>query len=379
MSTDTAISPAENTIVRVELGARSYDIIIGEGLIDGAGATIAALLPGARAIIVTDRNVAGFHLDRAKTSLTAAGIAVDEHIIDPGEASKSFACLEGVVDALLAARLERNDVVIAFGGGVVGDLAGFAAGIVRRGMKLVQIPTSLLAQVDSSVGGKTGINTPRGKNLVGLFMQPQLVLADSAVLDTLPERQFRAGYAEIAKYGLLGDAAFFAWLEANWQNVFAGGAARQHAIAKSCEAKAAIVAADEREAGRRALLNLGHTFGHALEAATGYSDRLIHGEAISIGMMLAAVFSADQGLCAEDVPAAVQSHFEAVGLPTRLQQIPGDLPPVSGLMELITQDKKVSRGKLTFILMHGIGEAFIAQDVAPAAVEAFLAERLAAG
>lgn len=379
MTVEAAAPAGESTIVGVELGARSYDIIIGDNLIESAGERIGALLPGARAIIVTDRNVAGFHLERVKASLAAAGIDAAETVIDPGEASKSFARLEQVVDAILAARLERNDVVIALGGGVVGDLAGFAAGIVRRGMKMVQMPTSLLAQVDSSVGGKTGINTPRGKNLVGIFNQPQLVLADTGVLDTLPERQFRAGYAEVAKYGLLGDAEFFTWLDANWQAVFAGGEARRRAIATSCQAKATIVAADERESGRRALLNLGHTFGHALEAATGYSERLIHGEAISIGMVLAAEFSARQGLCADRVPARVRSHFDKVWLPTRLQQIPGSLPSVERLMELIAQDKKVSRGKLTFILMRAIGDAFIATDVDPAEIESFLTERLAGG
>jgi 3-dehydroquinate synthase len=368
---DAAAADGRRT-VRVELGPRSYDIMIGPGLIAEAGTQIAHLLPGARAIVVSDRNVAAHHLDPLVSSLVTAGVDVVSYIVDPGEQSKSFATLEGVVDAILGARLERGDVVIALGGGVVGDLAGFAAGIVRRGMNLVQMPTSLLAQVDSSVGGKTGINTERGKNLVGLFFQPRLVIADTSVLDTLPQRHFRAGYAEVAKYGLINDAAFFAWLEDNWRDVFAGGAARLKAIATSCAAKAAIVAADEREAGDRALLNLGHTFGHALEAATGYSDRLIHGEAIAIGMVLAAKYSYQQGLCSGDVPARIGGHFEAVGLPTSLRQIPGDRPSTGRLMQLIAQDKKVARGSLNFILLRGIGQAFIARDIAADDISAFL-------
>ncbi len=365
--------------VRVELGPRSYDIVIGNGLIGQAGQRIAEILPGARAAIVTDRNVAEHHLDNLMMSLSEAGIAPTAKIIDAGEGSKSFGCLEEVVDALLAARLERGDAVVALGGGVVGDLAGFAAGITRRGMSFVQLPTSLLAQVDSSVGGKTGINTQRGKNLVGLFLQPQLVLADTRALDTLPERQFRAGYAEVAKYGLIGDADFFAWLEANWQDIFAGGEARRQAIATSCRSKASVVAAYEREAGERALLNLGHTFGHALEAATGYSDRLIHGEAIAIGMVLAAEFSVESGHCDGSVPAIVRRHFRGVGLPTDLADVPGGLPPAAQLMEHIGQDKKVSRGRLTFILLRGIGDAFIASDIEGAKVEAFLETRLPGG
>lgn len=368
-----ATTPAS---VRVELGARGYDILIGEGLLAEAGSRIADALPGARAAIVTDANVAAHHLEPLMASLGEADISATATVIEPGEGSKSFGRLEEVVDALLASRLERGDAVIALGGGVVGDLSGFAAGVTRRGMNLVQMPTSLLAQVDSSVGGKTGINTPRGKNLVGLFLQPQLVLADTAVLDTLPERQFRAGYAEIVKYGLLGDAPFFEWLKENWGGVFSGGDARRYAIAKSCRAKAAIVAADELEAGERALLNLGHTFGHALEAATGFSDRLIHGEAISIGMVLAAEFSARAGHCDRDTPEIVRDHFETVGLPTSLAHVEGGLPPTDTLMEHISQDKKVSRGKLTFILMKAIGEAFIASDVAPAEIASFLEERL---
>jgi len=359
--------------VRVDLGDRSYDILIGQNLIAEAGRLIAGVMPKARTLVVTDRNVAAHHLEPLLASLRTAGIPAESTVIEPGEASKSFSALERVVDAILGAKLERNDVVLALGGGVIGDLTGFAAGIARRGMAFIQIPTSLLAHVDSSVGGKTGINTARGKNLVGVFHQPRLVIADTAVLDTLSARHFRAGYAEVAKYGLIDDAAFFGWLEGSWRDVFAGGDARQRAIATSCRAKAAIVRRDEKETGDRALLNLGHTFGHALEAATGYSDRLVHGEAIAIGMVMAADYSARAGLCGSDVGDRVRGHFTAVGLPTTLAHIPGDPLPTELLMELIAQDKKVSRGALTFILMRGIGGAFIAKDVPADDIAAFIA------
>jgi 3-dehydroquinate synthase len=281
-----------------------------------------------------------------------------------------------VCDALLAARIERRDLVVALGGGVVGDLAGFAAAVTRRGLDVVQAPTTLLAQVDSSVGGKTGINSPQGKNLVGAFHQPVLVIADSALLDTLPAREFRAGYAEVAKYGLINDAAFFAWLEANWRELFAGGAAREHAIAVSCRAKAAIVARDERETGDRQLLNLGHTFGHAFEAAAGFSDRLLHGEAVALGMALAFAFSQRLGLLPQADVDRVTAHLAAAGLPVRPTDVPGPAPTVARLMELIGQDKKVKQGRLTFILARGIGRAFVAPDVDANEVGAFLAERL---
>lgn len=370
------MSEEEDTVtVTVGLGERAYDILIGKGLIAGAGARIAARLPGARAAIVTDENVAARHLAPLQASLRAAGIDSTTVTLAPGERSKGFETLEQTVDALLGARLERRDAVIALGGGVVGDLAGFAAGIVRRGMQFVQVPTSLLAQVDSSVGGKTGINTPRGKNLVGVFHQPRLVLADTGVLDTLPEREFRAGYAEVAKYGLIDQPDFFAWLEANWREVFSGGPARTQAIARSCRAKAEIVERDEREAGERALLNLGHTFGHALEAATGYdSARLVHGEAVAIGMAMAHRFSARMNLASPDDAERVEAHLRAVGLPTRLEQVPGALPDAAALLSYIAQDKKVSRGSLTFILTRGIGRAFIARDVPASQVLAFLEE-----
>ncbi|KAB0677051.1 3-dehydroquinate synthase [Aureimonas leprariae] len=367
--------------VRVELGDRSYDILIGEGLLDRAGAEIAARLPGIRAAVVTDETVAGLHLPKLQASLRAAGIDHATVVLPPGETTKSYSHLQTVAEAVIEARLERGDAVIALGGGVVGDLAGFAAGIVRRGMRFVQVPTTLLAQVDSSVGGKTGINSPQGKNLVGVFHQPALVLADTGVLDTLVDREFRAGYAEVAKYGLIDRPDFFEWLEANRTHVFAGGPARIRAIAESCRAKAAVVAADEREeAGARALLNLGHTFGHALEKAVRYDPaRLVHGEGVSIGMALAHRFSVREGLCSGQDAGRAEAHLKAAGLPTRISEIPGPQPTVPDLMAAIGQDKKVSRGRLTFILTHGIGQSFVARDVERQAVERFLADELAEG
>jgi 3-dehydroquinate synthase len=278
---------------------------------------------------------------------------------------------------MIASRMERGDIVVALGGGVIGDLAGFAAAVVRRGLDYVQVPTTLLAQVDSSVGGKTAIDSAHGKNLVGAFHQPILVLADTAVLDTLPAREFRAGYAEVVKYGLLGDASFFAWLEANWRDVFAGGPAREQAIAVCCRAKAAIVARDERETGERALLNLGHTFGHALEAACGFSGRLLHGEAVAAGMSLALAFSARLGLVPDAEVERAINHLAQVGLPTSPSDIPGELPSVDQLMGLIAQDKKVKRGMLTFILVRGLGAAFVETGVDGREVGAFLSEKLA--
>ncbi|GAA5626103.1 3-dehydroquinate synthase [Brucella sp. NBRC 12953] len=368
---------ADSVTVPVSLGDRSYEILIGKGLIARAGEEVAKRLPGIRVAIVTDENVAKAHLEALTASFARAGIESTPVIVAPGEKSKSFSTLETVTNAVLAARLERGDAVVAFGGGVVGDLSGFVAGIVRRGMNFVQMPTSLLAQVDSSVGGKTGINTQFGKNLVGVFYQPQLVLADTEVLDTLSEREFRAGYAEVAKYGLIDRPDFFAWLEKNWGEVFAGGAARTQAIAESCRSKAAVVARDERENGDRALLNLGHTFGHALETATGYdSSRLVHGEGVAIGMALAHRFSVKMNLCGVEAAERVEAHLKAVGLPTSLHEVPGGLPDAEKLMDYIAQDKKVARGALTFILTHGIGQSFIAKDVPPAAVLEFLKERL---
>lgn len=367
--------------VDVALGDRAYDIVIGRGVLSSLGARVAALRPGVRTAIVTDRTVAKYWLEPAEASLAASGIPTSRIVVEEGEISKTYAGLEKVSEALIAAKIERNDLVIALGGGVVGDLAGFAAAILRRGVDFVQVPTSLLAQVDSSVGGKTGINSPKGKNLLGAFHQPVLVIADTAVLDTLSPRQFRAGYAEVAKYGVLGDEAFFSWLEKNHSDIFKGGSAREHAIATSCRAKAGVVSRDERETGERALLNLGHTFGHALEAATGFSDRLFHGEGVSIGMTLAAQFSAKLGMIGEADAARVERHLIEAGLPTRLQDIAGfaqeGLADADALMALMAQDKKVKRGKLTFILLEAVGRAVIAKDVEPAPVRDFLKEKLA--
>lgn len=366
---------SEDVKVEVGLGERAYDILIGPGLIARAGEEISRRLPGVRVAIVTDENVAATHLETLKAGLDDGGIASSSVVLPAGEKTKNFTALQEVVDAVLAARLERGDAVIAFGGGVIGDLSGFAAGIVRRGMHFVQMPTSLLAQVDSSVGGKTGINSARGKNLIGVFHQPKLVLADTAVLDTLPVREFRAGYAEVAKYGLIDRPDFFAWLEKNWQEVFAGGPARIEAIAQSCRAKADVVARDEFETGDRALLNLGHTFGHALEAAVAYDGaRLVHGEGVAIGMALAHRFSARMNLASPDDAARVEAHLKAVGLPWRMADVPGGLPDAEALLSFIAQDKKVSRGALTFILTRGIGQSFIARDVPTSEVLAFLKE-----
>ncbi len=365
--------------VPVALGERSYDIVIGAGLLADAGRLFRGVLPKARAAIVTDETVAEKHLPALRAAFEASGIDCAAVVIAPGESSKRFGVFETVVDRVIEGRFERGDAVVALGGGVVGDLSGFVAGVVRRGMRFVQIPTTLLAQVDSSVGGKTGINVAQGKNLVGVFHQPDLVIADTDVLDTLAHRDFRAGYAEVAKYGMIDDAPFFEWLEANWLEVFKGGAARTHAIATSCRSKAAIVARDEKETGDRALLNLGHTFGHALEAAAGYSGTLVHGEAISIGMVLAHDFSVRMNLMGPEDAMRVRRHFEAVGLPTRMAEVPGGVPDADGLLALIGQDKKVSRGTLTFILTRGIGQAFVAKDVPPEAVRSFLADELAKG
>ncbi|MBO9125874.1 MULTISPECIES: 3-dehydroquinate synthase [unclassified Rhizobium] len=371
-----AIAASAECKVHVPLGDRAYDILIGPGLIARAGAEIAARLKGRKAAIITDENVAPLYLNALVESLTASGIASSSLVLPAGEKTKSFEHLITACDKVLEARVERNDYVIALGGGVIGDLSGFVAGIVRRGVRFVQIPTSLLSQVDSSVGGKTGINSRHGKNLIGVFHQPDLVLADSDVLNTLSEREFRAGYAEVAKYGLIDKPDFFTWLEKNWQSVFSGGAARIEAIAASCQAKSDVVVADEHENGQRALLNLGHTFGHALEAATAYdSSRLVHGEGVAIGMVLAHEFSARMNLASPDDAKRVEHHLKEVGLPTRMSQIPGTLPPAEVLMDAIAQDKKVKGGKLTFILTRGIGQSFVANDVPASEVLSFLKEK----
>jgi 3-dehydroquinate synthase len=365
--------------IRVGLGERAYDVRVGRDLLDEAGAAIAPLLKRRRTAIVSDETVWRLHGERLTRSLAAAGIEARPVIVPPGEQTKSFEGLADVSDRLLALELDRGDLITAFGGGVVGDLAGFAASIYKRGIDFVQIPTTLLAQVDSSVGGKTAIDTPRGKNLVGAFHQPRLVLADLSVLDTLADREMRAGYAEIIKYGLLGDRAFFEWLEAHGAAVLAREpTALAHAVARSVEMKAEIVAEDEREQGRRALLNLGHTFGHALESETGYGDALLHGEAVGAGMALAFRFSAAQGLCtAEDSERAVRA-LAAAGLPTRLSEVRTDAFGADRLVAHTAQDKKAEGGKLTFILARALGDTFVARDVDRAAVRDFLVSEGAA-
>jgi len=363
--------------VAVDLGARSYDVRIGAGLIDSAGAQIAPLLSRPKVAVITDEGVAGLHLMRLAASFEAAGITMTALALPVGEATKGWPQFARCCEWLLEQKIERRDVVVAFGGGVVGDLVGFAAAVLRRGVRFVQIPTTLLAQVDSSVGGKTGINTAQGKNLIGAFHQPSLVLADIDALATLPPRDMRAGYGEVVKYGLLGDAGFFDWLEVHGPALAAGDtAARLHAVTRSVEMKAGIVARDETEEGERALLNLGHTFCHALERATGYGDRLLHGEGVAIGCALAFELSQRLGLCSQEAPSRVRAHLRAMGMKTDLADIPGDLPGADALLALMGQDKKVIDGRLRFILARGIGDAFVAEDVPPDLVRDLLADAL---
>jgi 3-dehydroquinate synthase len=363
--------------LRVELGARSYDILIGAGLIADAGRHIRPLAD--RALIVTDANVASLHLPTLQAALERAGIAQHTIRLPAGEQTKDFAYLARLSEEILSHRIERGSLLIALGGGVIGDITGFAASILLRGIDFVQIPTTLLAQVDSSVGGKTGINTSQGKNLVGTFHQPRLVLADLDALATLPKREIRAGYAEVVKYGLIADAAFFAWLEDHGAALVDGNTeARRHAVAVSCAAKARIVGADEREAGQRALLNLGHTFGHALEAECGYGDELLHGEAVAIGMVMAFDLSARLGLCPTADAARLARHLASVGLPTGLDAIDGRRFAPDRLIEHMRRDKKVAQGRIAFVLTRGIGQAFLAKDVALDEVEGMLAEAIAA-
>ena len=364
--------------IDVALGTRSYPIHIAPGLLASAAPLLGPFAPRGRLVVVTDDHVAPLHLPALTGTLAGAGLAVDEVILPAGEATKSWAALEHLTERLLQLGVERGDAIIALGGGVIGDLVGFAASILRRGCRFIQIPTTLLAQVDSSVGGKTAINTAAGKNLVGSFHQPAMVLIDPGVLHTLPPRELRAGYAEVVKYGLINDPAFFAWCEQNGEALLAGDAAAlTHAIATSCAAKAAIVAADEREtADLRALLNLGHTFGHAFEAAANFSDIILHGEAVALGMALAHRFSTAQGLCPHDHTTRVITHLHSMGLPTN----PATLPLRTTAPELIhhmRQDKKMTAGTLPFILSRGIGQAFVAKDVALPDVESFLADQLA--
>ena len=353
-----------NETVHVPLGSRSYDVEIGPGLLASAGARIAPLLARPRVVVITDENVAELHLEALRDGLAGAGITLESLSLPAGEATKGWPQFERMLDWLLDQKVERNDVVIALGGGVIGDLAGFGAAVLRRGVRFVQIPTSLLAQVDSSVGGKTGINARQGKNLIGAFHQPILVLADTEVLETLSTRDFLAGYGEVVKYGLLGDAGFFEWLEENGP-LLAGGdmQARVRAIARSVQMKADIVARDETEQGDRALLNLGHTFCHALEAATGYSQRLLHGEGVAIGCALAFELSARMGLCSQEDPSRVRAYLSAMGMKTDLGDIDADLPDAGALLELMAQDKKVVDGQLHFVLARGIGKAFVTSQV----------------
>ncbi|SHE91844.1 3-dehydroquinate synthase [Ruegeria intermedia] len=364
--------------VFVDLAERSYDVEIGPDLLAQAGARISPLLHRPRVAVLTDETVAALHLDALRAGLAAAGVEMTALALPPGEATKSWPHFERAVEWLLAEKVERRDVVVAFGGGVIGDLAGFAAAVLRRGVRFVQIPTSLLAQVDSSVGGKTGINAPQGKNLIGAFHQPSLVLADTSVLGTLTARDFLAGYGEVVKYGLLGDAEFFEWLERNGPALAEGDmAARVQAVTRSVQMKADIVARDETEQGDRALLNLGHTFCHALEAATGYSERLLHGEGVAIGCALAFELSARLGLCSQEDPSRVRAHLRAMGMKTDLADIPGDLPGAEALVDLMAQDKKVVDGQLRFILARGIGQAFVTSDVPRDAVLSVLEDALA--
>ncbi len=364
-------------IVPVPLGARAYDIHVGAGLLARAGALIRPLLRRPRVAVVTDETVARLHLPALCAGLAEAGIDATTLALPPGEGTKGWGGLTRTTEWLLDAGVERSDLVVAFGGGVVGDLTGFAAAILRRGTGFVQIPTTLLAQVDSSVGGKTGINTPQGKNLVGAFHQPRLVIADTDVLATLPPRDLRAGYGEVVKYGLLGDAGFFDWLERLGPALLdPAGPHWPEAVRRSCAQKAGIVLRDETEQGERALLNLGHTFGHALEAATGYGDRLLHGEGVAMGCALAFAVSARLGLCPQEEPSRVRAHLDAMGLRWRLSDIPGALPDADGLIALMGQDKKVRDGRLTFILARAIGHAEVVPGADMGVVRAVLAEAL---
>lgn len=350
-------------IISVGLGERAYGVHVGDGLINTAGEL---LKPWAKNVIpvVTDSHVADLHLAKLLDGLRKSRIEARAIVLPPGEASKSYSGFEKLCSALLELEIDRNGLIIAFGGGVIGDLTGFVSGVLKRGVGFAQIPTTLLAQVDSSVGGKTAINAPQGKNLIGIFHQPRIVIADTALLSTLPQRQLLAGYAEVVKYGALGDASFFNWLETNGSKALAGDdTAMVHAVAHSCQMKAGIVARDEREMGERALLNLGHTFGHALEAATGFSDRLLHGEAVAIGMALAFRLSVKLGLCSGQDAERFVAHLKAVGLPAGLDDISGSRPGVGELIRHMAHDKKVTDGKLTFILLRGIGQAFVTREV----------------
>jgi len=360
--------------LRVELGPRSYEILIGSGVLEQAGAHLKGLLSRPRVIVVTDEHLAATaHPGILEASLDDAGIAHRRIVVPPGEQSKSMDELERLLDRMLALGMERSSTVVALGGGVIGDLAGFAAAVVLRGVDCVQVPTTLLAQVDSAIGGKTGIDSRHGKNLIGAFHQPRIVLSDTDVLGTLSPRELRAGYAEVAKYGLIDRPDFFAWLEANGLALLGGDAAlRRHAVIESCRAKAAIVAADERETGARALLNLGHTFAHALEAVAQYGDELLHGEAVAIGMVLAFDLSTRLGLCPQSDAERVRRHLETVGLPTAPHQIRAGSLSADALLEAMTRDKKVADGRPKFVLARGIGQAFAGAEVEADQIRALL-------
>lgn len=366
-------------VVKVPLAGREYEVRIAPGLIAQAGAEIAPLLTRPRVAVVTETRVGALHLDRLGAGLAAQGIDMTALELPPGESTKAWPEFTRCTEWLLEQKIERNDVVVALGGGVIGDLVGFAAAVLRRGVRFVQVPTSLLAQVDSSVGGKTGINAPQGKNLIGAFHQPALVLADTDALDSLAPRDFLSGYGEVVKYGLLGDAGFFEWLEKHGTGLLAGDqAARIEAVRRSVQMKADIVVRDETEQGDRALLNLGHTFCHALEAATGYSDRLLHGEGVAIGCALAFELSARMGLCSQEEPSRVRAHLRAMGMKVDLSDIEGELPDAEALLTLMGQDKKVIDGQLRFILARGIGQAFVTSDVPADTVLCVLRDALTA-
>ena len=368
---------ADYSTVSVDLGPRSYDIVVGGGVLKDAGELIAPLLAEPRVVVITDGNVAPHWLEPLEASLNGAGLTHQTIVLEPGEQTKDYAHAEDLTRKLLDARIDRQTALVALGGGVIGDLVGFCAAITLRGLDFVQVPTTLLAQVDSSVGGKTGINMPQGKNLIGAFHQPRLVVADTGTLKTLSPRETRSGYAEVVKYGLINDAGFFSWLESNGPGVIGGEAeALRHAVVTSCKAKAAIVAADETEQGSRALLNLGHTFAHALEARTGYGNALNHGEAVAIGLRLAFDLSVRMGLCPPEDRDRMRGHLEAAGLPAGLRGLADDGWSADELIDLMGQDKKVRGGKLTFVLVRGIGDAFITADIKRKDVAAVLNDHL---
>lgn len=372
-------SPQQPQTLTLDLGDRSYNIVVGHGLLDTAGEAIRPLLKQPRVAIVTDSNVAPLWLDKLTASLEAADIRYDAFTLPAGESTKSFAHLQELCETLLAARIERGTTLIALGGGVIGDLTGFAAAITLRGLNFIQIPTTVLSQVDSSVGGKTGINTKQGKNLVGAFHQPRHVLIDIETLTTLPRRELLAGYAEVVKYGLINDPDFFSWLEDNGEALIDGNADLCiKAILHACRAKADVVAQDEKEAGLRALLNLGHTFGHALEAECGYGGKILHGEAVAIGMCMAFDLSVDLGLCPQEDADRVRAHLKAVGLATDIAAIKQDGWTADKLIGHMAQDKKVKDGKVTFVMARGIGQSFLTGDVDAGALKALMERYLCA-